>query len=215
MSVNILIADDHKLFRDGLKTMIGNLTGWDVVGETEDGLTAVEKALELKPDMVLMDISMPNQNGLEATRRIIAGDKNIRVIILSMHADHRYVTESLKAGARGYILKDTSIEELIEGLETVMAGQIYLSPIIANKIIKNYIEHIKDDANTAFAILSPREREVLQLLAEGYSTKGIAGELNVSVKTIESHRKQIMEKLDIRSIAELTKYAIREGLTDL
>jgi DNA-binding NarL/FixJ family response regulator len=215
MKTKILIADDHKLFRDGLKTLINKHPEIEVVGEAEDGLSAVALAQELKPDVVLMDISMPDLNGIEATRKILSERPEIKIIILSMHFDRRFVTEALKAGALGYLLKDSTVEELVQTIHAVKSDQIYLSDKINDVVIKDYIKMAKSAESSAYTVLSAREREVLQLLAEGKATKEIAAKLNVSVKTIETHRKQIMNKLNIHSIAELTKYAIREGLTQL
>jgi len=162
-----------------------------------------------------MDISMPRLNGIEATRRILAEQPNIRILMLSMHSDRRFISESLKAGACGYILKDSAFDELTEAIATVLRNEIFLSRQIRDIVLRDYIDRIPDNQTTAFASLSGREREVLQLLAEGKSTKEIADILNVSIKTVESHRKQIQDKLNLRSIAELTKFAIREGLTQL
>jgi len=215
MKTKILIADDHKLFRDGLKTLINKHPEIEVVGEAEDGLSAVALAQKLKPDVVLMDISMPDLNGIEATRKILSERPEIKIIILSMHFDRRFVTEALKAGALGYLLKDSTVEELVQTIHAVKSDQIYLSDKINDVVIKDYIKMAKSAESSAYTVLSAREREVLQLLAEGKATKEIAAKLNVSVKTIETHRKQIMNKLNIHSIAELTKYAIREGLTQL
>ena len=215
MKIKILLADDHKLFRDGLRTMLGEQKNIEVVGDAVDGMMALELAGKLKPDIILMDISMPGLNGIEATRRIGAEYPDIFVIILSMHSERRFVVESLKAGARGYFLKDSAIEELIRAIETVKCGQVFLSSQITDFVVKDYMRLSDTKEVSAYSLLSGREREVLQLLAEGKSTREIAEKLFVSVKTVETHRKQIMNKLDIRSIAELTKYAIREGLTDL
>jgi DNA-binding NarL/FixJ family response regulator len=215
MKNKILIADDHWLFRDGLKALLEKQADMQVVGETADGIAAVKAILEKKPDIVLMDISMPELNGIEATRQIMENRPETKVIVLSMHSDQRYIAESLKAGAVGYILKDCPTEELLVAIRAVANKQIYLSRQITESVVRDYINLNKGGSSQVFAILSPREREVLQLLAEGKSTKEIAEKLNVSVKTIETHRKQIMDKLNIRSIAELTKYAIREGLTSL
>jgi two-component system response regulator NreC len=215
MPVTILVADDHRLFRDGLRTLLGRERNVRVVAETTDGAETVAAVAELKPDVVLMDISMPGLNGIEAARRIAKESAAIRVIMLSMHSDRRFVTESLKAGAVGYLLKDCAFEEVLLAIKTVSAGGMYLSRELSESVIREYVAIAQSSPKSAFAILTAREREVLQLLAEGKSTKETAAGLHVSVKTVETHRKQIMDKLDIRSVAELTKYAVREGLTPL
>ncbi|MEW6051714.1 MAG: response regulator transcription factor [Candidatus Zixiibacteriota bacterium] len=215
MKLKILLADDHRLFRDGLRTLLIQQSDMEVVGDAVDGPDAVVKTREIRPDILLMDISMPELNGIEATRKILAENAGIKIIILSMHADQRFVAESLRAGAMGYVLKDSAIDELLAAIRTVARNQRYLSRTIADVVIEDYIELSRERPASAYTVLSPREREVLQLLAEGRSTKEIAAQLDVSIKTIESHRKQIMDKLDIHSVAELTKYAIREGLTPL
>ena len=213
--IRILMADDHKLFIDGLGAILQKQTGMEMVGAARDGLAAIEKAAELRPDIVLMDITMPRLNGIEATRRIVADRPETGVIMLSMHADRRYVVQSLRAGARGYLLKDSASDELLKAIERVSAGDIFLSSAMSGQIVKDYIGTVQAGADSAYSVLSPREREVLQLIAEGHATKEIAARLTVSVKTIETHRKQVMDKLDLHSVAELTKYAIREGLTQV
>jgi DNA-binding NarL/FixJ family response regulator len=162
-----------------------------------------------------MDIGMPEMNGIDATREIVAETKDVKIIALSMHSDRRFVLEMLKAGASGYLLKDSAFEELVTAVHTVMTGQSYLSPRITDIVVKEYLHNLPRNDSTAFSILTQREREVLQHLAEGKTTKQIASTLNLSVKTVETHRQQIMDKLQIRSVAELTKYAIREGITSL
>jgi DNA-binding NarL/FixJ family response regulator len=213
--LRILLADDHQLFRDGLRTLLGQQADMEVVGEAIDGPSAVDAAGRLRPDILLMDISMSGLNGIEATRRILGDGLATRVIMLSMHANQRYVTESLRAGAMGYVLKDSAISELLAAIRTVSRGQRYLSPMLADRVIGEYVDLSGGRGRSAFSTLSSRERQVLQLLAEGTSTKEMAAKLNVSVKTVETHRKQIMDKLGIHSVAELTKYAIREGITPL
>jgi DNA-binding NarL/FixJ family response regulator len=215
MPLTVLIADDHRLFRDGLRNLLSETKDARVVAETTDGAETVAAALKLKPDIVLMDISMPELNGIEATRRIVAQSGATKIIMLSMHSDTRFVTEALKAGATGYLLKDCAFEEVLRAVKAVSEGAIYLSSRISESVIRDYVAIAKSVPGSAFSTLSAREREVLQLLAEGKSTKETAGKLHVSVKTVETHRKQIMDKLDIHSVAELTKYAIREGLTPL
>jgi len=213
--LRIVLADDHQLFRDGLRTLLGQQADMEVVGEAIDGLSAVEAVGRLRPDILLMDISMSGLNGLEATRRILVDGSTTRGIMLSMHADQRYVTEALRAGALGYVLKDSAIGELLGAIRTVARGRRYLSAMLADRVIGEYVDLAGERSPSAFSILSPRERQVLQLLAEGTSTKEMAVRLKVSVKTVETHRRQIMDKLDIHSVAELTKYAIREGITPL
>ncbi len=215
MKIRLILADDHKLFRDGLRSMLQSHKSIEIVGEASDGPSAVKLAIELRPEIVLMDVSMPDLNGIEATRKIIAENPTIKIIMLSMHSDRRYITEALRSGARGYLLKDSAFDEVLSAIRDCMAEKIYLSTRIADIVINDYISLARGADSSAFAILSAREREVLQLLAEGKSTKEIASQLNVSSKTIESHRKQVMDKLNLHSIAELTKYAIREGLTQL
>ncbi len=215
MKLRILLADDHKIVRDGLRNLLEKDPDILVVGEAEDGREALQLARALSPDVVVMDIAMPELNGIEATRQILAEAQGVKVVALSMHSDKRYVSEMLKAGASGYLLKDCAFEELITAIRTIAKGKIYLSPGIAGVVLEDYIRKgAKTDASV-FSLLSDREREVLQLMAEGKTTKEVAAHLNVSVKTVETHRMHIMTKLDIHSIAALTKYAIREGLTSL
>jgi DNA-binding NarL/FixJ family response regulator len=207
--INIVIADDHKLFRIGLSQILERQTDIKVVGEAENGFEAVNAVRDHQPDIVLMDISMPELNGIEATRKITDEYPEIRIIILSMHADRRYVLESLKAGAKGYLLKDSAPEELISAVRKVMQNQFYLSAKINEQVIAGFIQTAEPEKSSPFNSLSSREREVLQLIAEGKSTQQIAEKLNVSAKTVETHRMHVMEKLNIHTIAELTRYAIR------
>ena len=187
-----------------------------VVAEANDGRSAVQLAQELQPDVVVMDVGMPGLNGIEATRQITNREPDAKVVALSMHSDRRFMGEMLKAGAKGYLLKDGAFEELATAIRSVVANKVYLSPRIADVVVDDYVRRTPGQAagdTSAFAKLTPREREVLQLMAEGRATKEIAMDLKVSIKTVETHRRQIMEKLQIHSVAELTKYAIREGLT--
>jgi DNA-binding NarL/FixJ family response regulator len=213
--LKLLLADDHTMFRDGLQNLFEQQPGMQVVGQAQDGVVAAKLAFELKPDVVLMDLTMPVLNGIEATRRIREESPTVRVLILSMHADLRFVTESLRAGAAGYLLKDSGFKQLVQAIRQAMTGQLVLSEKISDVLARDYVRVIGRDGASAFVVLSAREREVLQLIAEGRSTREVAAALNVSIKTIETHRRQIMEKLDIHSVAELTKYAIREGITGL
>jgi len=216
MTVRLLIADDHKIVRDGLKALLESRSDMKVVAEAENGRQAVELIQQVPVDVVIMDVAMPVLNGVEATRRILARHRNVKVIALSMHSDRRFVTEILKAGASGYLLKDCAFEELAQAIEAVLSGATYLSPRVADLLVQHYVRGEADShPSSAFSLLTPREREVLQLLAEGKSTKEIALYLRVSPKTVETHRRQVMTKLGVNSVAELTKYAIREGLTHL
>jgi DNA-binding NarL/FixJ family response regulator len=211
----ILLADDHKIFRDGLRPLLTAQNGMEVVAEADDGLQALDLCLEHRPDIAVLDISMPGLNGIEVARRLKDEAPAIKPLILSMHSDRRFVVEALRAGARGYILKEAGIRDLLLAVQEVEAGHIHLSAAVSEQVIRDYIGLAETDESSVFSVLSGREREVLQMLAEGHATKEIAGRLNLSVKTVESHRKAVMDKLEIRSIAELTKYAIREGLTPL
>ena len=220
--MNILLCDDHRLMRDGLKAILEK-AGFAVVGEAENGRESVELALQLRPDVVVMDISMPDLNGIDATRLLIERWPACKVLGLSMNSDHRYVLAMFAAGAGGYLLKNSASEELIQAVQTVAAQLKYVSPSVAGSFIEGYLAHTGAEqiSPTTVAValgsrgLSPREREVLQLLAEGKSSKDIATRLSIAATTVETHRRQIMNKLAIRSIAELTKYAVREGLTTL
>ena len=215
MSIRVLIAEDHAVVRDGLRALLEAHSGMVVVGEAGDGREAVEQCLEKQPDVVIMDVMLPELNGIEATRRILAEQPQVRVLALSMHADRRYVKRMFQAGARGYLLKDDAFEELVTGIENVMAGRPALSPRVADIVIDDYAGRGGPEPAGGLTSLTTREREVLQLLAEGASTRETAAKLSLSIKTVETHRQKIMNRLNIRSIAGLTKYAIREGLTDL
>ncbi len=215
MGTRILLADDHEIMRQGLRSLIEKEADLEVVAEAEDGRTAVTLARKLAPDVVVMDIGMKDLNGIEATRQILAESPRIKIIALSVHRDRRFVEEMLKAGASGYLLKEGAWADLTRAIEVVSSGQVYLSPPIADLVVSDFVRQSPQPDSSPFEVLSPREREVLQLLAEGRSTKEVAAYLHVSVKTVETHRLHIMRKLDMHSMAELTKYAIREGLTPL
>ncbi|HTY08223.1 MAG TPA: response regulator transcription factor [Candidatus Edwardsbacteria bacterium] len=215
MNLKVMVVDDHRIVREGLVTLLERLPGIKVVAQAETGTEAVKLARELAPDVIIMDISLPDLNGVEATRRILARPCRTKVIALSMHADRRFVIESLKAGASAYLLKDAAFDELSRAIDAVVNGGTYLSSKISDLLIKEYNRKKDGSDPTAYSLLTSRERQVLQLLAEGNSTKQIAGSLGVSIKTIETFRQQIMNKLNLHSVAELTKYAIREGITTL
>jgi DNA-binding NarL/FixJ family response regulator len=215
MKTRVLIVDDHKIFREGLKSMLEKKPDIEVIGEAENGREALRMFQELLPDIVIMDIVMPDMNGVEATRHISADPSNAKIIGLSMHEDGRFAAEMLKAGASGFLLKDCAFEELVDAINIVKANGIYLSSKIKESMLKDYVGFLSKDNLSGFSVLSAREQEVLKCIAEGKSTREIASHLGVSVKTIETHRQNIMGKLDIHSMAELIKYAIRAGLTSL
>jgi len=199
--------------RSGLTTMIDLQGDMEVVGEADNGRAAVELAQKLSPDVVLMDISMPELNGIDATQQIAVLQPAPKVIMLTLYSDQRHVTDALKAGASGYVVKDAPLEELVLAIRAVCQGRVYLSPQVSGGVLHDYRRSVPGSASPDFATLSPREREVLQLIAEGKSTKAIASALYVSKKTIDTHRAHILTKLHASSVAELVKYAIREGLT--
>ena len=212
----VIIADDHKIIREGLRSLLERSGEFECVGEADDGRQAVMLANELRPDVVIMDIAMPNVNGIEATRQIKSELPEVEVVVLSMHATRNYVLQVLEAGASAYLLKDSAFDELSTALFAISRGGMYLSPAITKTAALSTIKGgFSGGMGGQTEHLTKRELQVLQLIAEGKSTKDIAARLELSVKTVETHRKQIMDKLEIRSIAGLTKYCIREGLTSL
>ncbi|HXV78470.1 MAG TPA: response regulator transcription factor [Candidatus Binatia bacterium] len=212
MSVEILLTDDHRLLREGLRSLLEN-QGFRVTGEAAEGRTAVKLAKKLKPDALIIDINMPGLNGIEATKQILQDCSGVKVIILSMRSDSCAILEAFAAGASAYLLKEAVFEEVVVAVKVVVQGKTYVSPAIADLVVRKSVEHWSASPGQTPRGISARERQILQLIAEGRSSKEMAGSLYVSVKTIETHRKQIMDKLDLHSIAELTKYAIREGIT--
>jgi DNA-binding NarL/FixJ family response regulator len=215
MNIKIVLADDHKIVREGLKALLEKESDIEIVAVAEDGRAAVQFAQDLLPDVVVMDIGMPGLNGIEATRCITVEVPQIKVLVLSMHSARRYVLEALSAGAKGYMMKDCASEELARAIHIVYENETYLSPKVADIMVKDYMSLLPNKKQEPLELLSKREREVLQLIAEGQNTKEIAFLLNLSIKTVESHRQQIMKKLNLQSVASLTRYAIREGLSPL
>jgi DNA-binding NarL/FixJ family response regulator len=208
----IIIGDDHAIVRDGLVALLKDIPGAEVVGQAENGRELVQLARRHQPDVVIADVAMPELNGMEATRQILAEHPHVKVIALSMHSSRRMVEEMIQAGAVGYVLKSSAFQELASALASIKAGQAYVSPSIAALVLER-IANPDVEGPSAASVLSPREREVLQLLTEGKKARDIADVLGVSLSTVETHRRNIMEKLDIRSLPELTKFAIREGIT--
>jgi DNA-binding NarL/FixJ family response regulator len=209
----VLLADDHALVRVGIRSLLSTIAGFDVVAEAGTGHEALELADRLRPHVVLMDIAMPGINGLDATARLVERHPEIRVIILSMHASEEYALQALRAGAAGYLLKDTDLPELERAIVAVARGETYLSPAISKHVIADYKRRVAEEPEPIDR-LTPRQREVLRLIAEGLSTKEIAFKLGLSVKTVETHRAQLMERLEIRDVAGLVRFAIRSGLVD-
>ncbi len=213
--MKILIADDHGIVRQGLKALIKKRADIEVVGEAEDGKIAIEMTSKLGPDVVIMDVTMPNLNGVDATRTITRKHPNTKVIALSMHADKTIVREMFKAGAYGYILKSYLFDELDKSLEAIKKGERYISPHVAVLIREDYAAPKTRGASANKRSLTDRERQIIQLVAEGKSIKDISKQLNLSPKTVDAHRRNLMTKLGVKSVADLVKYAIREGLTSL
>ena len=215
MSIKILLVDDHEIVRYGLRCLIEEQPDMEVVGDAENGRMAIDLACQLKPDVVIMDISMPDMNGVEATRRICKEVPSTKIIVLSMHHKRQFVIDMLKAGVSGYILKTKVHDDLIRAVKAAVANEVYLSSKITGVVARDYMSNMSVSDQSASTVLTPREREVLQLISEGKSTKESALHINISIKTIESTRRRIMQKLDIHNVADLTKYAINEDITSL
>jgi DNA-binding NarL/FixJ family response regulator len=215
MPIRIILADDHDIIREGVRALLERQPDMEVVAEADNGRTAVKLTQKHKPNVVVMDVTMPDLNGIDAARQIGAESPDTKIIALSMHSDGRFVSKMLEAGALAYLLKSDAFEELTNAIHAVVSSESYLSPAVAEFVFKDYVHLLSKKAPSAFDDLTENERQVLQLIAEGFTTKDIASRLHVSVKAIEAHRRKIMDKLGIRSIAELTKFAIREGLTSL
>ncbi len=215
MTTRVLLADDHKILRQGLQTLLQNEPDIEVVGQADNGRDAIELAKELQPDVVIMDVAMPDVSGVEATRELLNAVPTAKVVALSMHSDQRFVAGMLAVGASGYLLKNAAFEELALSIRTVVANELYLSPGITGVVVKDYLNRLGRAQRTGAPALSSRETEVLRLIAEGRTTAEIAEDLQISVKTVETHRRQVMEKLDLHSIANLTKHALRIGLVSL
>lgn len=214
MGIRIFLADDHQVLRDGLRAILSREPDIEMVGEASNGRDALRMVGELQPDILVIDIGMPGLNGIEATRQIVAENPDVKVVALSMHQDRQYVLAMLDAGAWGYVLKQSAGDELLRAIRAVTRNQKYLSPDVAGFVVDSYVGRLfpEDSANY---VLGAREREVLQLLAEGKTSKQIAADLHIAVSTVEAHRRNMMKKLDIHSVAELTKYALRQGITSL
>ena len=211
--VRVLLADDHKLIRAGLVLVVQQQPDLSVIGEADDGRQAVQLVESLKPDVVVMDIGMPNLNGIEAARQITASRPDTAVVILSMHADEGYVLRALKAGARAYLLKDSATTDLVQAIRAVVEGKSFFSPAVSKVLLQDYMRKLRrTGAEDSYDLLSPREREVLQLVAEGQSNKEVANLLNLSTYTVETHRAKIMQKLNLKGVPELILYAVRKGI---
>jgi two-component system, NarL family, response regulator NreC len=215
MSIRIVLCDDHQIIREGLRSLLDKQSDMRVVGEGTNGNEAIRLAKVHKPDVIVMDVAMPDLNGIAATRRLHEEQPRLKILALSMHSDRRFVTGMLEAGACGYLLKDCAFSELANAIRTVASGGLFISPRIAGSVLQEFTRHTNPAHRLTKVELTSREKEILQLIAEGRSTKDIAASLYVSIKTVESHRTHIMQKLGVHSVAMLTKYAIREGFTSL
>lgn len=215
MTIRILLADDHTILRAGLKMMLNAQPDMEVIGEAQDGSHAIHEAQRLQPDIVLMDITMPDMNGIEATRSIKRGQPDIKVLVLTMHENDEYVFQALRAGASGYMLKEAADTELITALHVVQSGQFYLSPSAQSVMVGDYLQRVRNgEEKDSYSSLTEREREILKLVAEGYTNNQIAEQLVISPKTVDTHRTHVMDKLNLHSRAELVKYAMRRGLLE-
>jgi two-component system response regulator NreC len=212
MSIRILLADDHKILREGLRALLEKESNIEVIGEAADGRETMRLVRGLSPDVVIMDITMPGLNGIVATRRIVGEVPGVKVIALSMHTDRRFVVGMLQAGAMGYVLKECAFGELARAVHTVAEGRIHLSSEALDTVVKDYLRRLPETDSSVYSLLTPRECEVFQLLAEGKNSRQIADLLSVTMKTVQSHRRHIMRKLNVDGVAGLTKYAINEGL---
>jgi len=215
MKIRVLLADDHALLRQGLRALLEQESDIEVVAEVGDGRTVVRQSRELRPDVVVMDLGMPGLNGIEATRRIRQENTEVRIVGLSMHTSQRMVLEMLRAGADGYVAKLSAFEEVVRAVRAVIRGERYLGPLATSAVVERAVSSTGAEESPAFSLLTSREREVLQAIAEGRNTKEIGGTLGISPRTVEVHRKHVMEKLDLHNVAELTRFALREGLITL
>ena len=213
--IRLLIADDHELFREGLKSLLKSEDDIELVGSASDGLEAVNMTEDLHPDVILMDVTMPNINGIQATEKIMARDPGIAIIVISMHSDRRFIAETLKAGAKGYLLKESSPQAVLDAIRSVTKGDIFLSTKACTVLVKDYLRLLDNEAANKVNPLSEREMEVLHLFVKGYNGKQIAEYLSISKNTVDTHRRRIMDKLGCASMVELTKYAIKEGFLTL
>ena len=213
--IKVVLADDHMIVRDGLRSLLERQPDMEVVAEADNGRTALKHVKKLSPDVVIMDIGMRELNGIDATRQIVKMSPGVKVLALSMYSDKRFIKGMLKAGASGYMLKDSAFKELIDAIRVIVGDKIYISPSVASIVMEDYLERSSEGDSSIRSLLTSRELEVLQLLAEGKSMKQIALSLSLSIKTIESHRMRVMQKTGVSNIADLTKYAIREGIISL
>jgi len=217
MPIRIVLCDDHQIIREGLRSLLEKQPDMNVVGEAFNGLGAIKLVAEKKPDIVIMDIAMPEMNGIATAHRIFLDHPKVKILALSMHSDHHFVTEMLEAGASGYMLKDSAFGELTSAIRTIISGGLFISPHIAGNVLEEFARRAKPGRTPVRRVvqLSQREKEILQFISEGYSTKEIAAKINVSIKTVETHRQHIMQKIGAHNVAALTKYAVREGITSL
>jgi len=215
MNTKIVLVDDHRLFRDGVRNLLDQQLDMAVLGEAEDGRMAVEIVRKFSPQVVIMDVTMPNLNGIDATKRILAENPKVKVIALSMHGHRRFVQEMLRAGASGYLLKECAFQDLVQAIRSVLEDKVFLSPDIARIVMDDYLNPSQRDKKKGISLLTSKEREVLQLIVEGLTNEKTAQVLHMSRRTVEKHRARIMDTLQIDNLAELVKFAVREGLTKL